>query len=68
MKNNFTEDNARKLAKLLLSLKKERREKIVCCLDSEFAFRVLEEMNILKEDMPFDLRDTLPPGRIPNCS
>ena len=65
---DFTSANARKLARLLITIEKEKREKIIWCLDTEFRTRVLAEVNILKLDMPLEMQDTLPPGRIPNCS
>ena len=66
--SNFTNASARRLARLLLEIKKDKREKIIWCLDSDFRCKVLEEINILEKDMPLELQDTLPPGRIPNCS
>ena len=66
--NNFTNESARKLARLLLDIKKEKREKILWCLDSSFRILVAEEIIILKRDMPLELQDTIPPGRVPNCS
>ena len=65
---NFTNASARRLARLLLSIKKEKREKILWCLDSDFRMAVSEEIITLKRDMPLEMQDTTPPGRIPNCS
>ena len=68
MKIDHSDGSARRLARLLLGVKKDKREKIVWCLDSAFRCKVLEEISILEKDMPIGLQDTLPPGRGPNCS
>ena len=66
--NSFDNTSARRLARHLLDLPRKKRSEIIECLDTDFASMVLEEISHLKEDMPLELRDTLPPGRIPNCS
>jgi len=67
--SNFTNASARRLARqLCIHCSKEKRKKIVECLDTDFRIAVLEEIAKLHEDMPLELRDTTPPGRIPNCS
>ena len=60
--------NAQKLARLLLDIEQTKRQKIIHCLDTDFSVMVTEQLTILKRDMPMGLQDTLPPGRIPNCS
>jgi len=67
--SNFTNASARRLARqLCIHCSEKKREHIIECLDTEFRFAVLEEIAKLKEDMPLELRDTTPPGRIPSCS
>jgi len=65
---NFTNASARRLARQLWSLPKKKRSEIIECLDTDFKCAVLEEIVKLKKDWPVHLKDTLPPGSIPNCS
>ncbi len=65
---DLTRTSARKLARLLFDIERTKRQKIIWCLDSDFRSKVLEEINTLEGDLPVGLRDTLPPGKVPNCS
>ena len=64
----ISDEDARGLARLLIDIRKTKRDKIIWCLDSVLRCKVLEEIGILQRDMPLEFADTLPPGRIPNCS
>ncbi len=66
--SKLTNASARRLAKLLFGIEKQKRMKIIHCLDTDFQCLVLEEIKILNDDAPLDLRDTSPPGAMPNCS
>ena len=65
---NFTNASARRLARQLWSLPKKKRSEIIECLDTDFKCAVLEEIVKLNKDKPLAMRDTAPPGSIPNCS
>ena len=66
--SNFTNASARRIARQIAPLPRKKRSGVLECLDTDFKVAVLEEIIKLNKDMPLELRDTLPPGRIPNCS
>ena len=66
--SNFTDASARRLARQLLPLSREKRSGILDCLDTDFRCAVMREIIELKKDWPMFLNDTLPPGSIPICS
>ena len=63
--NNFTNASARRLARQLFDLSKEKRTQILRALDSDFRGKVKEELVVLNQDMPLELRDTDPVHPVP---
>lgn len=61
-------ENARVLAKHLMDLDKEKRMKIVHCLDTDYQLLVLQEMKIIENGWSSTQKNNTPPGKVPNCS
>jgi len=58
--NNFTNASARRLARQLLDIDKDKRTRILEALDSDFRSKVIEALTVLNQDMPLERRDTDP--------
>ena len=55
------------LARHLLTLSSKRRNEVISYLDTDLKFEVVNHIFRFKEDMPFDLRDTIPTPPVPPC-
>ena len=65
---DLNDRNAGRLARLLFDIERQKRLKIISCLDTDFQVLVLNHLSTLKRDMPFEMRNNAPPGKVPNCS